>query len=152
MNSGSHTTPSASEKGNLPSPDPSESPLPNSTLSKSLAALILKYLEGRGIILAIEAREASQQVVVMILWLLMSAMAAFAGWLLLAVSLVEALSARSGWSWAMASATVGSAHIVIALGLALAVMKRLSSARWFPDSINEIKKDRTWLRKQTPMI
>ena len=91
-----------------------------------------------------------QQVLTILLWLFMGAIAAFAGWLFLAMSAVGVLSDKSGWPWAGAAAAVGAAHLLIALALAFMMSKRLTSARWFTDSLNEFKKDHTWLKNQTP--
>ena len=150
MNSGSSTSPSIPGQGDISSAVPLESPIPKSALSQNLAIPILKFIESRSILLAIEAREVLQQLLTILIWLFMGAIAAFAGWLFLAMSAVGVLSDKSGWPWAGAAAAVGAAHLLIALALAFMMSKRLTSARWFTDSLNEFKKDHTWLKNQTP--
>lgn len=111
-----------------------------------LMAPILKYLEGRGLLLTIEAGEALQQVVILVVWLSVAVVAVFAGWLLLATALVGVLTGYLGWPWVYATAVAGAVHILVALTAGLVMWKRLSAARWFADSLNELKKDCAWLR------
>jgi uncharacterized membrane protein YqjE len=149
MNPGPLTSPSTPDKSDLRPADLAAEPVSNSAFTHRLATPILKYLEGRGLLFGIETREALQQVVTVIVWLAVGTIAAFAGWLLLATSLVGALSVHLGWSWMKAAAIVGAAHIPVALIAALVTWSRLTTARWFADSLNELKKDRAWLKSQT---
>jgi len=149
MNPGSFTSPST--------PDPSDSrpaalaaePVPRSAFTHRLVTPVLKYLEGRGLILEMETREALQQVVTVIVWVAFGVIAAFAGWLLLATALVGAFSVYLEWSWMKATAIVGAAHLLVALTAGFVTWNRLTTARWFADSLNELKKDRAWLKTQT---
>lgn len=117
--------------------------------SHRLMAPILKYLEGRGLLLTIEAREALQHVVGLVIWLAIAVVAVFAGWLLLATTLVGVLARGLGWSWVTATAVAGAAHLLIALTAGLVMRKRLSAACWFADTLNELKKDYAWLKTRT---
>lgn len=117
--------------------------------SRRLVAPIAKYLEGRSLLLSLETREAAQQGATLFLWLSVGGLAAFAGWLLLTTSVVGLLTIYPGWSWVVAAAVVGGAHLLIALFAGLMIRRCLTTARWFPDSLNELKKDHTWLRGQT---
>lgn len=124
-------------------------PVPQSTSTHRLASPVLKYLEARALLLGMEARDASRQVVAVIVWLTLGALAAFVGWLLLASSLVGLLSVHCGWSWVQATAVVGAAHIFFAIAAVLVTWNRLTNANWFSDTLNEFKKDRAWLKTQT---
>jgi uncharacterized membrane protein YqjE len=149
MISGPFTSPSIPHKTDLqPEPLGAET-VASPAFTHRLATPALKYLEGRGLLLGIEAQEVLQQIVTVIAWLAMGAIAAFAGWLLLATSLVGALSMHLGWSWMKATAIVGAAHVLITLTAALVTLSRLTTAHWFADSLNELKKDRAWLKSQT---
>lgn len=117
--------------------------------SHRLVVPILKYLEGRGLLLTIEAREALQHVVGLVIWLAIAVVAVFAGWLLLATTLVGVLTGCLGWSWVKATAVAGAAHILVALTAGLAMRKRLTAASWFADSLNELKRDCAWLKTRT---
>lgn len=146
---GPFTSPSTPDKSDMQTAPLAADTVPSSAFTHRLATPVLKYLEGRGLLLGIEMREALQQVVAVIVWLAVGAIAAFAGWILLATSLVGALSVHLGWSWMKAAAIVGAAHILVALTAALVTWKRLTTAHWFADSLNELKKDRAWLKSQT---
>ena len=122
---------------------------PHPAFSHRLMAPILKYLEGRGLLLSIEAREALQHVVALVIWLAVAVVAVFAGWLLLATALVGVLTSCLGWFWVKATAIAGAAHILIALTAGFVMWKRLTKARWFSDTLNEFKKDRIWLKSRT---
>lgn len=113
-----------------------------------LLAPILKYLEGWGLLLSVEAREAMQHVISLGIWLGVAVVAIFAGWLLLATTLVGVLTQWLEWSWLMAAGVTGGLHILIALAAALFIWRRINSAQWFAESINEFKKDRTWLKQR----
>ncbi len=112
-------------------------------------APILKYFEGRGLLLGIEAREALQHVISLGIWLAVAVVAIFAGWLLLATTLVGALTHWLGWSWLKAAGVTGGLHLLIAVAAGLLMWRRLTTARWFAESINEFNKDRTWLKTRT---
>lgn len=107
---------------------------------------VLKYLEGRGLLLSIEAREAFRQVLGLIVLLVVVIVALFAGWLLLAGALVEWLMHLTGWSRLQATLATGGLHVVVAAVTGLWMWRRITTARWFADSLNEFRKDRLWLR------
>ena len=136
------TTPPASSK---PTPPVVHRPV----LYHSLLASILKYLQGRGLLISLEAREALQHVISLCIWLAIAVVAIFAGWLLLATALVGALTLWLGWSWFTAAGVAGGVHLLVALTAGLLMWKRLTTARWFSHTINELKKDRAWLTTQT---
>ncbi len=118
-------------------------------LTHRLVAPILKYLEGRGLLLSIEAREALKNVVGLVIWLAVAVVAVFAGWLLLATDLVCVLNSYLGWFWVKATAIAGGAHILVALTAGFLMWRRLTKANWFSDTLNELKKDRAWLQQKT---
>ena len=149
MNPGPFTPPSTSDQSGVQPAAIAADPVPHSAFTHRLATPVLKYLEGRGLLLGIETREALQQAITVLAWLALCAIAAFAGWLLLMASLVAALSVHLEWSWMKATANVGVAHILVALTAAIVTRKRLTASSWFADSFNELKKDRAWLKTQT---
>lgn len=67
-------------------------------LSHRLLAPILKYLQGRGLLLRLEAREALQHIISLCIWLAVAVVSIFAGWLLLATTLVGVPTHWLGWS------------------------------------------------------
>ncbi|MEO7101546.1 MAG: YhjD/YihY/BrkB family envelope integrity protein [Luteolibacter sp.] len=133
--------------------DGSPHPTPTSRLgagmSRGLAAPLLKYLEARGVLASIEAREALQNVIWLGIWLSVAVVAVFAGWLLLATALVGWLTSYFGWSWVKAAGIAGGAHVLAALTAWFVMRMRLGQALWFSNTLNELKKDRAWLKEKT---
>jgi uncharacterized membrane protein YqjE len=120
-------------------------PNPPEGLSASLAA----YLEARSVLLTIEAQEAVQQVLRTLVFAIIGGITALTGWMLLVAALIGLVVDRTGWHWLKASTIVGGANLVLAFIFLLAMSKRLGSMRWFADTLNEFKKDRAWLARQT---
>lgn len=127
-------------------------PAARSEFTRRLATPVMKYLEGRGLLIEIEVQEALHKIAIIVVWLAIGAIAAFAGWLLLVASLMGALAMSLGWSWMKATTILGGAHLLVALTAALVTWNRVTTARWFVESLNELKKDRTWLKSQTNKI
>lgn len=115
-------------------------------LGSPLLAPLLKYIEGRGLLLSIEAKEAFRQMISLLALLLAGAVIVFTGWLLLVNALVEWLVQLTGWNHLQSSLAVGGGHVLIAVVLGLVMWTSLSGARWFADTLNEFRKDRSWLQ------
>lgn len=150
------TTADRVRQGMAPAPQPvrgKADPLPERDTRPSffqrLMAPFLKYLEGRGTLLAIEAREALQQVIMLLVCLAVAVVAIFSGWLLLVTALVGWLTTYLGWSWVMAAGVTGGGHILAAAAVGLVIWMRLTRSSWFADTLKELKKDRTWLLTKT---
>lgn len=111
-----------------------------------LLAPLLKYIEGRGLLLSLEAKEAFKQVLGLLALVLVGAVVVFTAWLLLANALVEGIVQLTQWSRLQGSLAAGGLHVLIALLLGLWIWRNLAGARWFADTLNEFRKDRTWLR------
>jgi len=149
MNPGPSPLPSTPNSGEIPPDENAADAMPHSSFTRRLVAPALKYLEGRGQLLGLETQEAVKHAIAILVWLTIGAVTVFAGWLLLATSLVGVLTKYFEWSWVKATAIAGAAHILIAAIAALVAWKRLTTSRWFADSLNELKNDRTWLKTQT---
>jgi uncharacterized membrane protein YqjE len=119
------------------------------TRPRGLTEPLLRYLEARGILLTIEAQEALQHVLQVLLFAGIAAAAAFMGWVLLTAALVHLLMAAAGWSWVRAVTVLGVAHVALAIAFVLAVRQRVGGLRFFSETLNEFKKDRAWLASQT---
>lgn len=124
---------------------PSPAPHPPEGLSSSLAA----YLEARSVLLTIEAQEAVQQVLRTLVFAIIGGITALTGWGLVVAALIGLLVEKSGWHWMKAAMAVGGGNLLLAFIFLLAMSKRLTSMRWFADTLNEFKKDRAWLARQT---
>jgi len=122
---------------------------PQTPPSKQLLASVVKFLEARVLLFRIETKEATLQFTTLLPWLILTTLAALTAWLLLEAALVGALSTSLGWSWVRSTAFSGVAHLLFALIAALITWRRLSASHWFPDSLNELKKDGLWLNTRT---
>ena len=114
--------------------------------SHRLLRPLLKYLEGRGLLLSIEAKEAVAQAAMLLILAVVCCVTLFVAWILLATALVGVLTNSLGWHWMKAAAVTGAIHLV---GTALAgalIWWRATRGAWFADTLNELKKDRLWLR------
>jgi len=133
----------------LPGTKPAHDPALAPHGVRGVIASVLKYLEARGVILTIEAQEAIQQILRLLIALVLGGIIAFTGWMLAIAVVVSLLVDRLAWSWEKAAGVVGGAHLLVAVILFSAVASRISAARWFTDTINEFKKDRAWVANQT---
>lgn len=109
---------------------------------------LLKYLEARGMLASIEAREALQGVIGLVILVGVGVAGVFIGWLLLTTALVGWLTSYFEWSWIKAVGIAGGAHLLASIAAYFSMRYRLSKTLWFADTINELKKDRTWLTKK----
>ncbi|MDB6074138.1 MAG: putative rane protein, partial [Verrucomicrobiaceae bacterium] len=136
------------EQGLKPHPEREQRPgaVEHPPFSHRLVAPLLKYLGARGVLVSLEAREALNQIISVLLLAAIGIVAIFAGWLLLATALVGVLTAFMGLFWVKAVAIAGGAHMLVAGILAFIIWTRLRKASWFADTFNELRKDRAWLQ------
>jgi membrane protein len=121
-----------------------------SPFSHRLLAPLLKYLEGRGLLLSIEAKAALGQAAVILILAAVCCVAAFVAWTLLALALVGLLTSQFDWFWVKAVAVTGGVHLLAVLLIGLLIWWKATHGAWFSETLNEIKKDRQWLRGTSP--
>ena len=119
------------------------------TSARGLSEPLLRYLEARGVLLTIEAQEALQSVIRLLIFGAVAAAAAFMGWVLLTAALVHVIVKATDWHWASAVTVLGGAHVAFAIVFLLIMRTRLARLRFFKDTLNELKRDRAWLASQT---
>jgi uncharacterized membrane protein YqjE len=119
------------------------------TSARGLSEPLLRYLEARGVLLTIEAQEALQSVIRLLIFGAVAAAAAFMGWVLLTAALVHVIVNATDWHWAGAVTVLGGAHVMFAIVFLLIMRSRLGKLRFFKDTLNEFKRDRAWLASQT---
>lgn len=125
---------------------PVPGPRGSSIFSHRLFDPVLKYLEGRGLLLSIEAKEAVGQAAFLIILAAACCVTLFVAWTLLAIALVGVLIDYMDWYWLKAVAITGGVHLLVALAVGALIWWRAVRGTWFADTFNELKKDRIWLR------
>lgn len=127
---------------------PGETPphQPNPLFAHRLFEPILKYLEGRGVLLSIEAKEALVQAAGLLILAAVCCVTLFVAWTLLAIALVGLLMNHFDWHWLKAVSVTGVVHLLVTVGAGLLIWRRATHGAWFAETFNELKKDRVWLR------
>ena len=117
--------------------------------SHTLSAPLLKYLEARGLLLSLEAREALRQSLTLLILAVVCCTGILIAWMLLTTALVGLLTEWLGGSWLKAVAVTGGLHVAIVAAAAVLMWRRFKSGGWFADTLRELKNDRAWIQGQT---
>lgn len=117
-----------------------------SLFSHRLLDPVLKYLEGRGLLLSIESKEAVSQAAFLLIVAAVCGVTLFVAWSMLATALVGLLVTYFEWSWIKAVAITGGLHALVTVAGAALIWWKALHGTWFKETINELKKDRLWLR------
>jgi membrane protein len=127
---------------------PGETPplQPNPLFAHRLFEPILKYLEGRGVLISIEAKEALVQAAGLLILAAICCVTLFVAWTLLAVALVGLLMHHFDWHWLKAVSVTGGIHVLVTVAAGVLIWRRAAHGAWFAETFNELKKDRIWLR------
>ncbi|CAN5847043.1 hypothetical protein BH11VER1_BH11VER1_14300 [soil metagenome] len=113
-----------------------------------LRSSLARYLDARAVLLSLEAQEASAHVGKIIIQVCVALIAAFTGWLVLVTALVSVLAHLLKCHWHYSALIVGGINVALALLMVFLIRHRLTSASWFADTLNELKRDREWLTKK----
>jgi uncharacterized membrane protein YqjE len=103
------------------------------------------FFESRLALAAKESKSAALQVLIMIGSLLFAGLLCVMGYVFLIVSAIAGLAHLAGTSWPWIALIVGLVHFMIALVLLLIARSRITKPM-FRDTVDELKKDREWLR------
>lgn len=118
-------------------------------LTSDILATGLDYLHARLALLSLEAREARSAILFRLLCGFAGAFFLALAWLGSMVALVAWLARSQGWPWPAVAAACAGAHLLAGLALLLAARRRFAEPP-FRDSLNELEKDRQWLRRHHP--
>ncbi len=122
-----------------------DSPPPITTRIGGLLKALLRYVEARGELLQLEAREAGSKSVLLVFALAVAIAAFVLAWLLALPALVWIIAAKGGWHWSAVSLSAAGVHLVVCL-VALAVFRgRLRGLQIFEESLRQLQKDREWM-------
>lgn len=114
-----------------------------------LKSSLARYLDARGVLFSLEAQEAASHIGKIIIKICVAFIAACTGWLILVTALVSVLAHLLKCHWHFSALIVGGSNVVLALILVFLIRHRLRTARWFADTLHELKRDREWLTRPT---
>ena len=130
--------------GTLPSRNPAgHSGLLDNALG--LISAVVAFFESRFVLLAQESKSAAVQLLILVGCVIVALALCLMGYVFLIVGAVVGLVARLGVRDLEAHEVVAMVHFIIA-GVLLVVARSRITKPMFRDSIDELKKDREWLK------
>ena len=131
----------------------SESPRPRNPAGHSglldnalgLISAVVEFFESRFVLLAQESKSAAVQLLILISCLFLAAVLCALGYIFLITGAVVGVAHLAGISWPWVALAAAVVHFIIA-GVLLLVARSRITKPMFRDSIDELKKDREWLK------
>ena len=106
---------------------------------------VVALFESRFVLLAQESKSAAVQLLILVGCVIVALALCLMGYVFLIVSAVAGLAHLLGTSWPVIALVVALVHFIIA-GVLLLVARSRITKPMFRDSIDELKKDREWLK------
>jgi uncharacterized membrane protein YqjE len=110
-----------------------------------LISAVVAFFESRFVLLAQESKSAAVQLLILVGCIIAAMALCVMGYVFLIVSAVVGLAHLLGTSWPVVALVVALLHFIIA-GVLLLVARSRITKPMFQDSIDELKKDREWLK------
>ncbi len=110
-----------------------------------LISAVVAFFESRFVLLAQESKSAAVQLLILVGCVIAALALCVMGYVFLIVSAVVGLAHLLGTSWPVIALVVALVHFIIA-GVLLLVARSRITKPMFRDSIDELKKDREWLK------
>jgi len=110
-----------------------------------LISAVVAFFESRFVLLAQESKSAAVQLLILVACIIAALALSVMGYVFLIVSAVVGLAHLLGTSWPVVALVVALLHFIIA-GVLLVVARSRITKPMFRDSIDELKKDREWLK------
>jgi uncharacterized membrane protein YqjE len=127
---------------------PSRNPAGHSGLldnALGLLTAIVDFFEVRFAVLAQESKSAALQLLILVGCIIVALALCVMGYVFLIVSAVVGLAHLLGTSWPVVALVVALIHFIIA-GVLLLVARSRITKPMFRDTVDELKKDREWLK------
>jgi uncharacterized membrane protein YqjE len=127
---------------------PSRNPAGHSGLLDNafgLISAVVAFFESRFVLLAQESKSAAVQLLILVGCVIAALTLCVMGYVFLIVSAVVGIAHLLGTSWPVVALVVALLHFIIA-GVFLLVARSRVTKPMFRDSIDELKKDREWLK------
>lgn len=110
-----------------------------------LVSAVVAFFETRFVLLAQESKSAAVQLLILVGCAVAALALCVMGYVFLIVSAVVGIAHLLGTSWPVVALVVALLHFIIA-GVLLLVARSRITKPMFRDSIDELKKDREWLK------
>ena len=126
----------------------SRNPAGHAGLLENLLALLsalVEFFEGRFALFAQESKGAALHLLILVGCVILAGVLCMMGYVFIIVAAVVGLAHLVGTSWPVVALAVAILHFVIALALLLVARSRITKPV-FRTSIDELKKDREWLK------
>jgi uncharacterized membrane protein YqjE len=127
---------------------PSRNPAGHSGLldnALGLISAVVALFESRFVLLAQESKSAAVQLLILVGCVIAALTLCVMGYVFLIVSAVVGIAHLLGTSWPVVALVVALVHFIIA-GILLVVARSRITTPMFRDSIDELRKDREWLK------
>jgi len=127
---------------------PSRNPAGHSGLLDNALALVsavVEFFESRFALIAQESKAAALQMLILVACVIAALALCVMGYVFLIVSAVVGLAHLLGTSWPVVALVVALVHFIIA-GVLLLVARSRITKPMFRDTVDELKKDREWLK------
>ena len=111
----------------------------------ALISAIVSFFESRFVLVAQESKSVAVQLLILVGCVIVAFALCLMGYVFLIVSAVVGLAHLLGTSWAVVALVVALVHFIIA-GVLLLVARSRITKPMFPDTVDELKKDREWLK------
>ena len=110
-----------------------------------LLSAIVQFFEVRFAVLAQESKSAALQLLILVGCVIAALALCVMGYVFLIVSAVVGIAHLLGTSWPVVALVVALLHFIIA-GVLLLVARSRITKPMFQDTVDELKKDREWLK------
>jgi len=127
---------------------PSRNPAGHSCLldnALGLISAVVAFFESRFVLLAQESKSAAVQLLILVVCVIAALALCVMGYVFLIVSAVVGIAHFLGTSWPVVALVAALLHFIVA-GVLLLVARSRITKPMFRDSIDELKKDREWLK------
>jgi uncharacterized membrane protein YqjE len=111
----------------------------------ALTSAVVGFFESRFTLAARESKSAALQVLILVGCVIAALALCVMGYVFLIVSVVVGLAHLLGISWPMVALIAALLHFIIAVVLLLVARSRITKPM-FPVTVDELKKDREWLK------
>lgn len=126
-------------------PPESRAAAPEPGRAKSLMAALASYLEARGLLLQIEAREAGAGLSGVVSALVIGAVLCLIGWLTALPAAVSLITRATGLAWEHVTLAVAGVHVLLGFVFLSVAGIRRRALKPFEETLRQFGEDRAWL-------